>query len=137
MSDENVEIAGELIAAADRRDADAFIACLSPDVEWIESGDVLVGLQGIYRGRERVREWFAEAFLAAFDERGNVVVEEIIDAPGDGVLAGLLLTAYGKTSRAKVELRVWNVVWLREGKVVKRNVFRTREDALEAAGLLE
>jgi ketosteroid isomerase-like protein len=34
MSQENVEVVSELVDAFDRRDTDAFLAVLRPDVEW-------------------------------------------------------------------------------------------------------
>jgi ketosteroid isomerase-like protein len=51
MSEENVEVVRQGADAMNRRDPDAFLACLHPDVQWEESGDVLPGLRGVYRGR--------------------------------------------------------------------------------------
>src|SRR5829696_4861230 len=45
MSQENVEVVRRLIHAANERDPDAFVAHLHPDVEWVETGDVLPGLR--------------------------------------------------------------------------------------------
>ena len=49
MSDENVEIARQVVDAVNRRDPDAFVAALSHDVEW---EDNLFGTEGArtYRG---------------------------------------------------------------------------------------
>ena len=63
MSEENVEVVRQAVAAANRGDPDAFIACLRSDVEWEESGDVLPGLRGVHRGwadvqsHSRKRSW--------------------------------------------------------------------------------
>ena len=42
--------------ALNRRDPDAFIACVHPDVVWETIG--MPEVQGIHRGRAQVREWF-------------------------------------------------------------------------------
>jgi ketosteroid isomerase-like protein len=54
MSQENVEAVRQGIEAFNRRDLDAFVARLSPDVVWEENPD-LPGLREIYRGRAEVR----------------------------------------------------------------------------------
>ena len=58
MSQENVEVVLDGADAINRRDPDGFIACLHPEVVWEESGDVLPGLRGTYRGHSEAREWF-------------------------------------------------------------------------------
>jgi ketosteroid isomerase-like protein len=105
MSQENVEVALAAVDAANRRDADAFVACLSPDVEWEENGDI-PGARVIYRGRAEVREWFEEVLMAPW-ERFHIEVEEITEAGGGGVFSGLLITARGRGSGVETELRFW------------------------------
>ena len=79
MSEENVEIVLKVMDAVNRRDRDAFMACLHPDVEWREeSGDPLPGLRGIYRGRAEVRAWFQEAVVELW-ESFDIEVEEIAE----------------------------------------------------------
>jgi ketosteroid isomerase-like protein len=133
MSRKNIEVALQAVDAANRRDPDAFVACLSPDVEWEENGDV-PGARVIYRGRAEVREWFEEV-LAAPWERFHIEVEEITEASGGAVFSGLLITARGRGSGVETELRFWTASWLAGGMVTRRRVFWTREEALEAAGL--
>jgi ketosteroid isomerase-like protein len=90
MSQENVEVVREGVAAMNRRDADAFLACLHPEVVWEESGDVLPGLRGIYRGRAEVREWFEEAFLELW-ESFHIEVEEITEVTKKAPLSGAFM----------------------------------------------
>jgi hypothetical protein len=45
--------------------------------------------------------------------------------------------ARGKTSGAEVDMRRGQVLTLRDGKVVRWRLFRTKEEALEAVGLSE
>jgi ketosteroid isomerase-like protein len=136
MSHENAEKVREAVDAANARDSDAFVACLQPDVEWEESGDPLPGLRGLHRGQAEVRKWFEEAFGDAW-ESTHVEVEEITESSDDRVLLGMFLSARGKASGIETELRVWNVFWFSDGKIARRLVFWTRDEALKAAGLAE
>jgi ketosteroid isomerase-like protein len=133
MSQENVEVVREGAEAMNRRDPDGFLACLHPEVAWEESGDVLPGLRGIYRGRAEVREWFEEAFLELW-ESFHIEVEEIAEASDGRVFLGTLLTARGGGSGVETDLRAWQVFWFADGKIARRQIFWTRDEALEAAG---
>jgi hypothetical protein len=46
MSKENVEAVLAAVDAVNKRDPDAFIACLHPEIEWEERGDPFPGLRG-------------------------------------------------------------------------------------------
>jgi ketosteroid isomerase-like protein len=136
MSEESVQVILEGVDAINRRDPDAFIACLHPDVVWEESGDVLPGLRGIYRGHSEARDWVAAAFLEVW-ENFHVGVKEITEASDGRVFLGTLLTARGAGSGVETELRAWSVFWVANGKVTRRQVFFDRAEATEAAGLEE
>jgi ketosteroid isomerase-like protein len=135
MSEENVELVHRAIDAFNRRDADAFIALLHPEVEWEEGGDVLPGLRGSYHGRAEVRKWY-EQLLEPW-ESFHVHVEEITDASDGRVFLAFLDTARGRGSGAETVLRGWQVTWHADSAVIRRQVFWTRAEALEAAGLRE
>ena len=45
------------------------------------------------------------------------------------------ISGLGKASAAKLEMRVAQVWVLRDGKVIRGDVYRTTEEALEAVGL--
>jgi ketosteroid isomerase-like protein len=137
MAQGNAEVVRELIDAANKGDVDGLVACLQPDVEWIEAGDVLPGLRGIYHGREEVREWFRDAFVEPWDGRAQFQIEEVVEAPDDLVFLQLHISAHGRVSGARVEIRAWNVASFEGGLVQRRQIFWTRGEALEAAGLSE
>jgi ketosteroid isomerase-like protein len=128
-----VEVACALVQAVNDRDTDAFVACLSPDVEWEENGDV-PGARAVYRGREAVRGWFEEV-LAEPWEHFHIEVEEISEASDGAIFSELLITARGRGSGAETELRFWTASWLADGLIARRRVFWTRDEALAAAGL--
>jgi ketosteroid isomerase-like protein len=135
VSSRNVEILRNAIDAVNRGDLEAFVDCMSPEVEWEDEppdADPFPGLRGTHRGRAEVRAWF-EAVVEPW-ESFHVELEEIIEASNDRVLSGFLLTGRGKASGVEVEVRAWQVLWLSEDKITKRQVFGEREPALEAAG---
>jgi len=134
MSQENVENVLQAVEAFNRRDADAFVALASPDVEW-EDAIFWSGVARTYRGRDGLREWFKQVVEPW--ERIRVEVEEITEATDNRVFVGLYLTARGKGSGVETELRAWQVNRFADGKTARRHVFLERADALEAAGLSE
>jgi ketosteroid isomerase-like protein len=134
MSQETVELAWRALDAFTRRDPDALVAFLSPDVVW-EENPVLPGLRDAYHGPAEVREWMT-AVLEVFEDL-QVEVVEVTDLGDDRVFAESVLTAHGQGSGVPVELRFWMVLWYAEDKLTRRQVFWTRDQALEAAGLPE
>jgi ketosteroid isomerase-like protein len=134
MSQENVGLALRALDAFKRGDVDALVALVSPDVVWEENPD-LPGLREVYRGRAEVREWMA-AVLEVL-ENLQVEIAELTELGDDRVFAEGVLSARGKGSGAPLELRVWMVLSFAEGKITRRQVSWTRDQALEAAGLRE
>ena len=67
MSQGNVEIVVRVTQAVSRRDEEAFVACLSPDVQWEENIPIYAGLRRVYRGEDGARAWFNEAILEFWD----------------------------------------------------------------------
>ena len=134
MSEENVDLVRELTEAANRRDLDAIVALLSPDVVW-EVHPELPGAQESYRGRAEVRQLITEFFEVG--ESNHTQLEEIADLSGGRVLAETLLTGRGKSSGVPVELHYWQLFSVTQGKIARRQVFTDRDKALESAGLRE
>jgi ketosteroid isomerase-like protein len=132
MSQENVEIAGD--GCFNRRDFDAFVARVRPDIEWDDT-EGFPGVRGLYRGRAGIREW-REAWLEVW-ESFHFDVEEITEGSGGRVLVGGLGTGRGKGSGVETEARTWYVLWVEDGGVARRKLFWARDDALEVAGLSE
>jgi ketosteroid isomerase-like protein len=135
MSQENVEAILQGIDAFNRRDVDAFVATLSPDVEW-EDSVFWTEPSRIYRGRAELREWFNRVVVEPW-ESIHFEVEEITEAAGDRIFFGGLLTTRGKGSGVDTQIYGWTVMWIANGKATRRQVFLDRDEALEAAGLSE
>ena len=121
--------------AFNQGDPDAFVACLHPEVEWLEPNDVMPDLRGTYRGRSEVRGWLVE-FLDAW-ESFHSTTEEVIEA-GDGrILIGTNVRLIGRGSGVETDARFWTVLSLLDGLIKRREPFLDRTEALEAAGLSE
>jgi ketosteroid isomerase-like protein len=130
MSQENVALARKAIDALNRGDLDSLLAFLSPDVEWEALRDV-PELRDVYRGRAEVRKRIEELWKLA-EGVVHIEIEQMKDLGGDRVFMAVVLTARGSVP---FELPNWSVIWFAEGLVTRRQVFWTREEALEAAGL--
>jgi ketosteroid isomerase-like protein len=136
MSQANVEIVRRVYDAAARRDAATVLSLYDPDVELDNSRFHAVGFggPGVYRGHEGLRRFFREWHDAW--EEVEYDYDELIDA-GEQVISVVTRRGRGRASGADVELRAALVWTIRGGKVVRVVWFRTRDEALEAAGLQE
>jgi ketosteroid isomerase-like protein len=133
VSQENVEIVRRVFDAFNRRNIDAFLGALDPDVEWIP---IMAALEGrVYRGHEGTRRWIED--LTADWEFFEPRFEEFRDL-GDRVVVFGHWRARGRASG--VELENQPGTWLyevKDGKVVLMRTFTDRAEALEAVGLRE
>ncbi|MEK6229672.1 MAG: nuclear transport factor 2 family protein, partial [Actinomycetota bacterium] len=89
---------------------------------------------GTHHGNEAIRLIYEEnqKTLSGYD----VVPVELIDA-GDQVVAVAEVTGVGPVSQIAMENRDQFAFLFKNGRVVREQAFRNREDALEAAGLRE
>ena len=131
----DVELARKAIDALNRGDLDAWLAFLSPDVVW-EALPGVPGLGELYRGRAEVREWI-EQLLELAEGGIHTEIEQLRDLGDDRVFLSIVLTARGRGSGVPFEMPNWEVIWFAEGLVTRRQIFWTRDEALEAAGLSE
>ena len=129
MSQENVEVVRSAWEAFTRRDNDAVFRLYDPEVEIHD-----VFYDRIYRGLDGVRDYFRE-WVSIFDALGSEV-EEWIDA-GDDVIAVLRSHGRGKRSGVPVEQHESHLWTLRDGKLRRLRIYRSRDEALKAAGLEE
>ena len=138
MSQENVEIVRRVLEAANRHDGAAALALYDPGVVWDHThGPIneLMGGPSVYHGHDGLRRWFGEFYEAWADVQAEIL--ELIDA-GEHVISIIDYRARGGVSGADVEISAMAGLWaIREGKVARAAWFRTREEALEAAGLSE
>jgi ketosteroid isomerase-like protein len=137
MSKENVEIVRRVFDATTARDAATVLALYDPEVELDFTRSPLTRLVGadVYRGHDGVRSWARDRFEVW--ESAEDECTELIDA-GEHVISVQISRGRGRASGVEVEHANYAGVWtIRAGKIVRAVWFRTREEALEAAGLSE
>ena len=134
MSQENVEVVRQYIAAYSEGGTDAWAEFWHPDINWRAMEGALDDI-GVMRGPEAMRRYYRQ-WEETFDEI-RTEPDELIDVGGDQVLAVVRSVGRMKGSDAEVDIRYAVVISIREGKIGKGREFATREEALEAAGLEE
>jgi uncharacterized protein len=133
MSQQNLEIVRrgyELYAVGD---LEGVAALFADDAELADAGGL--GVTGSAAGTRHGPEGFlraTEEVLEAFDDY-RVETEEFIEA-GDAVVVPVKISGRGRASGAEQEARVVHVWVLRDGKVIRGEVYRSTEEAMEAIG---
>ena len=132
MSQENVEIVRSAAEAFNRRDLDAWLAHFDAEVEWYAFPDEPD--PGPFFGQEAVRAMAARWMDLLSDFR--MEAKEFIDA-GEYVLMPARMLGRIRDSDAEVTVDEVYVNKCRDGKIAEVRECRTKEEALEAAGLRE
>ena len=130
MSHENEQLARRAYDAFTRGDVEAFATLLHPEVEF--ESLILEMEAGTYRGLDGAREYF-HSLREVFPD-WSVEITQLRDL-GDKVMIESRALATGKGSGVRTEQRFWQVAAVRKGRITWWKFFRTKEDALEAAGL--
>jgi uncharacterized protein len=136
MSRENVELVRGGYEMFARGDLEGAAALFSPDADVADAGGL--GIAGTAAGRRTGPAGFLQAtgeVAEAFDDY-TVKAEEFIDA-GDSVVVSARISGRGRESGLEMEMRVAHLWTIRDGKVVHGDVYRTADEALEAAGRQE
>ena len=135
MSQENVDAFKRGVEAFKRRDIEAILEELDPEVEWHPGMAAFLGGEPtVYRGHEGYRELIRdldEAFAEIDTE-----YSEIRDL-GDRVLAIGRIRTRGKASGAETESPFCYLADLKNGKAIRVRTYLDPIEALEAAGLRE
>jgi ketosteroid isomerase-like protein len=134
MSQENAEIVRRVFAAVSQKDVDAALALAANEfvIDWSNS---IGPAKGVYRGKERARE-FATAFLDAF-EYVRWHPEEIIEVDESRLIVVNHARVRGRGSGVQVDAIGAQLWTISEGKARSMKLYQSKADALEAAGLRE
>jgi ketosteroid isomerase-like protein len=134
MSQENVEAARRANAAFNRGDFEGVGEVFASDavLEDLQNApDQPVKVEGVEAIQATLSLW-----AAAFDKL-HAEIEEYIETP-NGVVCVAHWQGQGKASGIAVDVHQFDLYEFREGEVVRAILgFRSRNDALEAAGLRE
>jgi ketosteroid isomerase-like protein len=134
MSQENLDIVREHFENTNARRFDAVMQSYDPSVELVVSEDVAVD-PGVFRGANAVGEWFGSWFRT-FAPNYRLDVAELIPV-NDAIVAAVDHRGVGRRSGVEVTTRYYNVYWIRQNKIVRLELYRTRSEALQAVGLSE
>jgi ketosteroid isomerase-like protein len=133
MSEKNVEIVAGSWAAYARGDYAASLGAYAEDTVWDDTqyrpdGALHVGHSALV---DLVGTW-----LGTWN-RHEVRVEDVVDAGGDQVVVVLWEKGEGKGGGVELTNRYGVVVTVRDGRIAHTKVYRTPEEAVQAAGLSE
>jgi ketosteroid isomerase-like protein len=106
---------------------------VDPEVE-VEYHGIRLDAHATYHGHAGVRAVVAEFQESFPDYRAEV--EEFIDA-GEDVVVAVHYSGHGKISGIEADLRVGQVWTVRDSKLVRWRIYRSKAEALEAVGLRE
>ena len=137
MSEENVELVRRAVEEFNRGGPAAVISSgfLSTEVMLDASRADIPGVSA-FRGQDEVRAFFEEDWFGAFPfEEWEIHIEEPIVDHGDQVIFTSRQQGRGASSGAAAVLALGNIFTLRNGEIVRMQIFRRPEEALEAAGL--
>src|SRR5919197_2052294 len=126
MSRENVELARKGYEAFARRDFDAVLALMDPDVEAHNPPEVPEA--GVHRGHDAVRRDF-EQTLDLFEDF-SIEVEQYFEA-GEELVVFLVYRGRARGSTAEVVAPMAHVWTIRDGKAIKLPQYLDRSAALE------
>jgi ketosteroid isomerase-like protein len=132
VSQQSLETLRGAYEAISRGDWETAFEAAEPEFEFVppsESPD-----SAPVKGVEHVKAWLADQQETVGDL--SLELEELMEAKGF-VVALIRLRIRPHGSDADFELRIAHVWTLRDGKLIRCQVFPEREKALEAAGLSE
>jgi ketosteroid isomerase-like protein len=132
MSETNVETVRRGYALFAAGDLEAVAALFSDDAEVSDTGGL--GVIGSAAGTRWGPEGFlrsTEEALEAFEDF-RVEAEDFVDA-GEAVVVPVRLSGRGRASGVEMEMRLAHLWVLRDGKVVRSEIYNTTEEALRAA----
>jgi ketosteroid isomerase-like protein len=134
MAQENIEALRAQVEALNRGDLDAWLEGFDREVEFREPPEWPGGEEGT--GREAALATMLRAMEDAEDL--NIEIERIeeLDRP-DRLFLTTHVTARGKGSGIPVDFNRYDVITMRDGKILRAEIYLNRDQALEAAGLSE
>jgi ketosteroid isomerase-like protein len=131
MPGSNVEIARRNAEAHARRDNEAALRDISPDIVYDQSQNSPEG--SVYHGLEGLAEGLTEWHLSWEDYRLEVV--DVIEGSDDQVVVVINQRGRGRDSGAEVEWLNAYVSRIRDGKIVRITPYPTVQAATAAAGV--
>ena len=136
MSQENVEIVRRAVEAArpnPHPDYDAINALFHPDHQLVSLTQRVEG--GVAEGARGFRDWIADNDEAW--ERWDSEIEGVRSIDDNRVLVDWKIIGVSKLGGVPVEQFLTGIYTVREAKIARTELYSSRQQALEAAGLSE
>jgi ketosteroid isomerase-like protein len=125
-----VEIVRRSVEAFSRGDLDAFLEALDPEVEWRTAADE--PNPRTYRGCDDLRSFTADISEAWADRFDDVMVFDGFIDLGDWVVVPWTARLRGRSSGIPVDVSETYAVRVQDGRIVRVDEYRTKEEAIEA-----
>lgn len=141
MSQENFELAEQGIAAISEAYAKDDIAPWRRQVERVVDPELVLDAgpdtftEGEWRGQDGAIGFVANQ-MEVLKEMW-MRLDEFIEVDQDRFIIGIAFGGQARHTAIPVELHPFHVFKLRNGKILRWRIFRTRQEAFEAAGLSE
>jgi ketosteroid isomerase-like protein len=132
MSQDNVEVVSQLLAAVTRRDVSRLVDLTDPDVEWRSFFAALSEEGGRYRGHDGIRQYIADVSEAF--ETMRVEVGDLLDV-GETIVGIGRIYYKGQGSGIEADTPAGWVFRFRDGKVIYFHAFRDPEKVFATVGL--
>jgi ketosteroid isomerase-like protein len=133
MSEENVELVRRGFDLWTRGDLEGFLETIDPAIGWDISTHPLPDVSNRGRGREAFTTDMLATYLSGWNDYSSEVKE--VSEAGEHVILVLHETATMRDTGVPLERDLVQLWTVRGGKAVFLRVFRTKPEALEAAGV--
>jgi ketosteroid isomerase-like protein len=130
MPDDNVELVRRIHAAYKRGELEGAIdTYFHPEIEWETRWP---GLEQTFHGRDGFRKWMAQVTEPMEIEMDLIEARSV---GRDRVFASYRLHGAGRASGIPTEMTVYEIDTFKEGQLLRRQVFYSEDEALDAAGV--
>ena len=136
MSQENVEIVRRSFDHFLQGNLDDWLETIDPDVGWDISTHPLPDVPNTGRGRKAFVEEFFGTYMSGWNDY-SAEIKKIIEAGDAEIVVVLHETATMRDSGVPLDRDLVQLWTVRDGRAIFLRVFKTRTEALEAAGLEE
>jgi ketosteroid isomerase-like protein len=131
MDSEGEDAARRFADAITRGDRELALAVCHPEIEL----NSMLGISGhAYHGHDGIHEYFED--VASAWEHWTVEVERVIEAADGRVVIVMTMHARGRGSGATLAGRTAHIWTVRDGRLLRNELYRDPEQALRDVGLL-
>jgi ketosteroid isomerase-like protein len=131
VSEENIELVRRVFDAFTRRDLEAVLEIADPAVEFFAPTASIAGHETPYRGHDGMRQYFED--VARIWEELEVIPHEYREIDDQVIALGRV---YGRGLDGLLVDSPTGWIWtLSNGRIVKGQVYTSRQEALDAVGM--